>query len=238
MLGRRILCWLHLHFFPSKYIFIYNYCRSCCNYSSLFKSSSTCAVDQIIRRNMLQLKDLKVQNQDQPIRAVGLNVFCGSIPSFWHQVCGCHHRASLGTWWRPSAAARCSLKFWKGSRCIEKVEEAQGNTVLTKKLDLWSLWFPFVVLMSLPFITISTFYLFHSSMFFPFPFLPDRSWSTWPRRTADGLVRHFGSLVTSMNTLFKSISGGVTWEDPAEVLFEVGAEWVAVFTFYIAFCCY
>lgn len=136
------------------------------------------------------------------------------------------------------------LWTFEGSRfrCIEKVEEAQGNTMLTKRLDLWSLWFPFVFLMSLPFITISTyiyfFYLFHSSMFFPFPFLPDRSWSTWPRRTADGLVRHFGSLVTSMNTLFKSISGGVTWEDPAEVLFEVGAEWVAVFTFYIAFCCY
>ena len=191
---------------------------------------------------MLQLKDLKVQNQD---RSGSTNQSCW----FWmwfdmfdsFVLTSGLGMPSQSISWNMVTPFRSSSVFFellKGSRCIEKVEEAQGNTLLTKKLDLWSLWFPFVVLMSLPCITISTFYLFHSSMFFPFPFLPDRSWSTWPRRTADGLVRHFGSLVTSMNTLFKAISGGVTWEDPAEVLFEVGAEWVAVFTFYIAFCCY
>lgn len=59
-----------------------------------------------------------------------------------------------------------------------------------------------------------------------------------PQQTADGLVKHFGSLVTSMNTLFRAISGGVTWEVPAEFLLQVGGEWVMVFTFYIAFCCF
>ncbi|CAL1164277.1 unnamed protein product, partial [Cladocopium goreaui] len=43
-----------------------------------------------------------------------------------------------------------------------------------------------------------------------------------PQHIADGLVRHFGSLVTSMNTLFRAISGGVTWEAPAEFLHYVG----------------
>lgn len=57
------------------------------------------------------------------------------------------------------------------------------------------------------------------------------------RQTVDGLLRHFGSLITSMNTLFRSISGGVTWEDPAESLLHVGAEWTFLFTFYVAFCC-
>ena len=57
------------------------------------------------------------------------------------------------------------------------------------------------------------------------------------RHIADGLVRHFGSLVTSMNTLFRAISGGVTWEAPAEFLHYVGPEWTCVFTFYVAFCC-
>lgn len=59
-----------------------------------------------------------------------------------------------------------------------------------------------------------------------------------PQHIADGLVRHFGSLVTSMNTLFRAISGGVTWEAPAEFLHYVGPEWTCVFTFYVAFCCF
>lgn len=58
------------------------------------------------------------------------------------------------------------------------------------------------------------------------------------RGTRDGLVKHFGSLVTSMNTLFRSISGGVTWEGPAYSLEHIGVEWVLGFTFYVAFCCF
>ena len=64
--------------------------------------------------------------------------------------------------WNMVTPFRSSLVFFevlKRSRCIEKVEEAQGNTMLRKKLDLWSLWFPFVVLMSLPSITISIYIL-------------------------------------------------------------------------------
>lgn len=59
-----------------------------------------------------------------------------------------------------------------------------------------------------------------------------------PPGTRDGLVKHFGSLVTSMNTLFRSISGGVTWEGPAYSLEHIGVEWVLGFTFYVAFCCF
>lgn len=119
----------------------------------------------MIRRYMLQLKDLKVQNQD---RSGSTN----QSPGFW--MCfvvrflrfairfadaitehllehGDALPQQLGVLWT-----------FEGSRfrCIEKVEEAQGNTMLTKRLDLWSLWFPFVFLMSLPFITISTYIYF------------------------------------------------------------------------------
>ncbi len=238
MLGRRILCWLDLDFML---------------FASLF-SSSICAVDQMIWPNRISSRWKGVQKNNS-FATEGPEAWSGSTnrsPGFefvkevlwfdsfvWHQVCRCHHRASLGTWWRPSAAARCCLKFWKNYMHRDSRRSARKYPV-TKKWGFWSL-----VLMSLPLITVSTSYLFlNIRSLSSIPFLLDLdhlqrlTWSTWPRQTADGLVKHFGSLVTSMNTLFRAISGGVTWEVPAEFLLQVGAEWVMVFTFYIAFCCY
>ncbi|CAJ1344633.1 unnamed protein product [Effrenium voratum] len=57
-----------------------------------------------------------------------------------------------------------------------------------------------------------------------------------PAHVSEGLAEHFGSLFASMNTLFRSISGGVTWEVPAKSLQHIGMEWVLGFTFYVAFC--
>jgi len=50
------------------------------------------------------------------------------------------------------------------------------------------------------------------------------------------LMIHFGSPVQAMNTLFRSIAGGVTWEVPANALYDIGWEWVFLFTFYVSFC--
>ena len=52
------------------------------------------------------------------------------------------------------------------------------------------------------------------------------------------IMVHFGSPMRSMNTLFRAISGGVTWEGPANALYDIGWEWVFIFTFYVAFCCF
>ncbi|CAE7556720.1 CAC [Symbiodinium necroappetens] len=52
------------------------------------------------------------------------------------------------------------------------------------------------------------------------------------------IMAHFGSPVRSMNTLFRSISGGVTWEGPADALSGIGWEWSLIFTLYVAFCCF
>lgn len=46
----------------------------------------------------------------------------------------------------------------------------------------------------------------------------------------------FGTLGDSMQTLFRSISGGFDWAEAAEALRPLGAIWVQVFQFYIAFC--
>ncbi|CAE7720451.1 CACNA1B [Symbiodinium pilosum] len=50
------------------------------------------------------------------------------------------------------------------------------------------------------------------------------------------LFKYFGSPLRTMTTLFRSISGGVTWEEPANALQDVGGEWVLLFTVYVAFC--
>lgn len=52
------------------------------------------------------------------------------------------------------------------------------------------------------------------------------------RREADD---HWGSIMNSILTLYKAISGGADWEGLAEPLKEVGAFYYGIFLFYIAF---
>ncbi|CAE7505117.1 unnamed protein product [Symbiodinium pilosum] len=49
------------------------------------------------------------------------------------------------------------------------------------------------------------------------------------------LIQYFGSLYTSIATLFRSISGGLDWEAAADSLNPLGIFWVQVFQLYVAF---
>ena len=49
------------------------------------------------------------------------------------------------------------------------------------------------------------------------------------------LMRYFGSLYKSIATLFRSISGGLDWENAADSLIPLGLFWVQVFQLYVAF---
>lgn len=51
----------------------------------------------------------------------------------------------------------------------------------------------------------------------------------------NALIKYWGNLPRAIFTLFKSISGGVDWEDVCYPLSVLGAEWVGVFTCFIAF---
>jgi len=48
-------------------------------------------------------------------------------------------------------------------------------------------------------------------------------------------TKHFGSLPYTMLSLFKAISGGVSWEEILEPLEKISLIWVMVFLFYVAF---
>ncbi|OLQ08794.1 tRNA pseudouridine synthase A [Symbiodinium microadriaticum] len=52
------------------------------------------------------------------------------------------------------------------------------------------------------------------------------------------LSRMFGSLIGSMSTLLRSISGGMNWQGPADALGQVGTEWEVLFTLYVTFSCF
>lgn len=49
-------------------------------------------------------------------------------------------------------------------------------------------------------------------------------------------MKYFGTVFTSVMTLFRSILGGLDWEYAADALIPVGWIWVQVFHLYIAFC--
>eukprot|EP00913_Durusdinium_trenchii_P009397 g8832.t1 len=54
-------------------------------------------------------------------------------------------------------------------------------------------------------------------------------------RLRDASIRYFGSLPYTMLTLFMSIAGGVSWEEPIFVLIEISTWWTGLYIFYIAF---
>jgi len=57
--------------------------------------------------------------------------------------------------------------------------------------------------------------------------------------TDQDLQAHFGSVQTSMHTLFRAISGGLEWRHAANSLNgSIGWGWSSLFTCYIAFCCF
>lgn len=49
-------------------------------------------------------------------------------------------------------------------------------------------------------------------------------------------MKYFGTVFTSVMTLFRSILGGLDWEYAADALIPVGWFWVQIFHLYIAFC--
>lgn len=49
-------------------------------------------------------------------------------------------------------------------------------------------------------------------------------------------MKYFGTVFTSVMTLFRSILGGLDWEYAADALVPVGWFWVQIFHLYIAFC--
>jgi len=46
--------------------------------------------------------------------------------------------------------------------------------------------------------------------------------------------KYFGSVSTSMNTLYRSVLAGVDWSEPADELYRLGSEWLMLFNFFIA----
>jgi len=50
------------------------------------------------------------------------------------------------------------------------------------------------------------------------------------------VLRFFGSLSLSIETLFRAISGGIDWAEAAEALRPLGYVWVLFFQVYVAFC--
>ena len=52
----------------------------------------------------------------------------------------------------------------------------------------------------------------------------------------DELQLYFGSLYSSVVTLFRSIANGLTWGQAADSLEETGFFWVQIFHLYVAFC--
>ncbi|CAE7608334.1 Scn11a [Symbiodinium sp. CCMP2456] len=46
--------------------------------------------------------------------------------------------------------------------------------------------------------------------------------------------KYFGSVSTSMNTLYRSVLAGVDWSEPADELYKLGSEWLMLFNFFIA----
>jgi len=52
----------------------------------------------------------------------------------------------------------------------------------------------------------------------------------------DELQLYFGSLYSSVVTLFRSIANGLTWAQAADSLEVTGIFWVQVFHLYVAFC--
>jgi len=50
------------------------------------------------------------------------------------------------------------------------------------------------------------------------------------------LLRYFGSLSHSIETLFRAISGGIDWAEAADALRPMGYVWVLFFQVYVAFC--
>lgn len=61
----------------------------------------------------------------------------------------------------------------------------------------------------------------------------------WAADSAGSILhQRFGGLHNSMHTLFRAISGGLTWTDTADALVAVNWIWSYLFTFYITFCCF
>ncbi|CAE6911260.1 putative tubulin--tyrosine ligase C12B10.04 [Symbiodinium microadriaticum] len=56
--------------------------------------------------------------------------------------------------------------------------------------------------------------------------------------TIGDLEKYFGTLHISVQTLFMSISGGLTWQDASGALSNISWLWVYVFTSYVAFSCF
>mmetsp|Transcript_22824 Transcript_22824/g.52850 ORF Transcript_22824/g.52850 Transcript_22824/m.52850 type:complete len:570 (-) Transcript_22824:77-1786(-) len=54
----------------------------------------------------------------------------------------------------------------------------------------------------------------------------------------EDVAYYFGTLYSSTNTLFRTVTNGVTWKNPAELLAQVplGDLWVQLYHFYVAFC--
>ena len=58
-------------------------------------------------------------------------------------------------------------------------------------------------------------------------------------KSPDLMAEHFGTLLRSMHTLFRAISGGLEWRHATNALdASVGPLWSYIFTCYIAFCCF
>eukprot|EP00930_Biecheleria_cincta_P072872 TRINITY_DN60213_c0_g1_i1.p1 TRINITY_DN60213_c0_g1~~TRINITY_DN60213_c0_g1_i1.p1 ORF type:complete len:952 (+),score=144.06 TRINITY_DN60213_c0_g1_i1:33-2858(+) len=59
-----------------------------------------------------------------------------------------------------------------------------------------------------------------------------------PDSTEAKLQQNFGDLEKSMNTLFRSISGGMDWGDASDSLSAIHSAWGYLFVSYISFCCF
>ncbi|CAJ1382564.1 unnamed protein product [Effrenium voratum] len=69
--------------------------------------------------------------------------------------------------------------------------------------------------------------------------LDHRATSGWlESRDEEYLAKYYGGMYNSIETLFRSISSGLTWEEAADTLrvIENGEFWVQLFHFYVAFC--
>jgi len=67
------------------------------------------------------------------------------------------------------------------------------------------------------------------------PGTPDLGTECPPHDDTCAVLRYFGGLGRSMFTLFKSVTGGISWSEAADPLGRVGWPWVALFVVYIAF---
>jgi len=67
---------------------------------------------------------------------------------------------------------------------------------------------------------------------------PETSLTDYDAQALALVTPYFGTLYDSVITLFRAISDGLTWNQPADALAEIplGTFWVTLFHFYIAFC--